>query len=157
MASFMNDTRHFYFASNSIHHDLVRAIQQLNTRAGMNVDMEMALFNADHGTDPVQALEQARAAYTARPSIYGADTLAWALYRAGNYTEAQEYNQEALRLGTRDAMLHYHAAMIAYALEDLPLTRQHLQQAIAINPYFSVRYASEARALLTELNTEDGR
>jgi tetratricopeptide (TPR) repeat protein len=135
----------------------VRAIQQLNTSAGMNVDMEMALFNADHGTDPAQVVPQARAAYDARPSIYGADTLAWALYRAGNYAEAQEYSQEALRLGTRDAMLHYHAGMIAYALEDLPLARHHLQQALTINPNFSIRYALQARALLAELNIEDGR
>jgi tetratricopeptide (TPR) repeat protein len=138
-------------------YDLVRAIQQLNTSAGMNVDMEMALFNADHGTDPAQALPQARAAYTARPSIYGADTLAWALYRAGNYAEAQHYSQEAQRLGTRDAMLHYHAGMIAYALEDSAVARKHLQQAIAINPYFSVRYASQAQALLAKLNIEGRR
>jgi tetratricopeptide (TPR) repeat protein len=138
-------------------YDLVRAIQKLNASTGMNVEMEMALFNAEHGSDPAQALQQARAAYTARPSIYGADTLAWALYHAGNYAEAQHYSQEALRLGTRDAMLHYHAGMIAYALEDLPLARHYLQQAIAINPYFSVRYAPEAQALLAELNKEDGK
>jgi lipoprotein NlpI len=63
----------------------------------------------------------------------------------------------ALRLGTRDAMLHYHAGMIAYALEGLPLARHHLQQALTINPNFSIRYALQARALLAELNIEDGR
>ena len=138
-------------------YDLVRAIQQLNASAGMNVDMEMALFNADHGADPVQALQQARSAYAERPSIYGADILAWTLYHTGNYAEAKQYSQEALRLGTRDAMLHYHAGMIAYALKDLAAACEHLQQALAINPNFSVRYAPQARALLAELNTEDGR
>lgn len=135
-------------------YDLVRAIQQLNTGAGMNVDLEMALFNADHGAGPAETVAQARAAYRQRPSIYGADTLAWALYQAGNYEEARRYSQEALRLGTRDAMLHYHAGMIAHALADLPAAREHLQQALAINPYFSIRYAPQARLLLEELGAE---
>jgi tetratricopeptide (TPR) repeat protein len=135
-------------------YDLVQAIQQLNAGAGMNVDLEMALFNADYETDPAQALRQARAAYLERPSIYGADTLAWALYRAGQYTGAQKCSQEALRLGTRDAMLHYHAGMIAYALKDLAAAREHLEQALAINPNFSLRYAPQAQTLLLELAHE---
>ncbi|MBI1881783.1 MAG: tetratricopeptide repeat protein [Chloroflexi bacterium] len=133
-------------------YDLVRAIQQLNASAGMNVDMELALFNTDHGANPAQALQQARAAYVERPSIYGADTLAWALYHAGQYVEAQQYSQEALRLGTRDAMLYYHAGMIAYAVKDMAAAREYLHEALAINPNFSIRYGPQARALLAELS-----
>lgn len=132
-------------------YDLVWTIQQINAGAGMNVDMEMALFNIEHGADPAQALQQARAAYAERPSIYGADTLAWALYHTGNYSEAQQYSQEALRLGTQDAMLHYHAGMIALALKDKAAAREHLRQALAINPNFSLRYGPQARTLLAEL------
>ena len=62
---------------------LVRAMQQLNASAGMNVDMELALFDADHGSDAAATVRRARAAYAARPGIYAADALAWALYRAG--------------------------------------------------------------------------
>ena len=134
-----------------LQYDLVRAIQQLNSSAGMNVDLEMALFNADHGADPEQTVAQARAAYRQRPGIYGADVLAWALYQAGDYAEAQPYSQKALRLGARDALLHYHAGMIAHALNDSAAAREHLQQALAINPFFSVRYAPQAQALLAEL------
>lgn len=132
-------------------YDLVRAMQQLNASAGVNVDMELALFNADHGADPAQALAQAQAAYQERPSIYAADALAWALYRHGDYVAAQRAIDEALHLGTRDALLHFHAGMIANARGDRALARQHLTQALAINPYFSVRYAPQARALLAEL------
>ncbi len=134
-------------------YDLVRAMQQLNESAGMNVDMEMALFDADHGTDPAETLQRARTAYAQRPSIYGADALAWALYQHGDYTEAQRYSQEALRLGTRDAALHFRAGMIANALGDRATAREHLQQALAINPYFSVMYAPQARALLAQLKS----
>jgi tetratricopeptide (TPR) repeat protein len=132
-------------------YDLVRAIQQLNASAGMDVDMELALFDADHGADPQAALARARSAYTRRPSIYGADVLAWALYRAGDYAEAQRYATEALRLNTRDALLRYHAGMIAEALGDRAKAREDLEQALAINPHFSVRHAPIARATLAEI------
>jgi tetratricopeptide (TPR) repeat protein len=135
-------------------YDLVRAMEQLNESAGMNVDMEMALFDADHGADPAQTLNRARTAYAQRPSIYGADALAWALYQHGDYAEAQRYSTEALRLGTRDAALHFRAGMIANALGDHAAAKTQLHQALAINPSFSVRYAPQARALLAQLSAK---
>jgi tetratricopeptide (TPR) repeat protein len=133
-------------------YDLVRAMQQLNASAGMDVDLELALFDADHGADPAHAVQRARASYARRPSIYGADALAWALYQHGEYRKAQRYSQLALQLGTRDAAMYYHAGMIALALDDRPTARELLQQALAINPYFSVRYAEPARQKLAELD-----
>jgi len=129
-------------------YDLVGIIQQINAAAGMNVDLEMALFAANHGTDAVAAVEQARAAYADRATIYAADTLAWALYQQGDYAEAAPYSQEALRLGTRDALLHFHAGMIAYQLGDNALAQTHLQEALAINPYFSPLYVPVAQQTL---------
>lgn len=121
-----------------VQYDLARAMQSLNAQAGMNVDLELALFEADRGDDPARALELAQAAYKIRPGIYGADTLAWAYYRAGNLAEARRYSAEALRLGTRDAMLHYHAGIIARAAGDTAAAAEHLALAKQINPYFSV-------------------
>jgi tetratricopeptide (TPR) repeat protein len=127
-------------------YDLVRAIQQLNAESGMNVDLELALFEADYG-DPAAALAQAQAAYEARPSIYGADVLGWALYQNGRYEEAYEYSQEALRLGTRDAMLYFHAGMIAVELGKTAEAEQYLNETLAINPAFSLRFVDTAVAL----------
>lgn len=135
-------------------YDLVRVMQQLNASVGVDVDLELALFDADHGADSTQAVARAHAAYERRPGIYAADALAWALYHNGQYREAQRYSQEALRLGTRDALLHYHAAMIAHALSDNIEAREHLQEALTINPFFSVRFATQARALLEQLSTD---
>jgi tetratricopeptide (TPR) repeat protein len=141
-------------------YDLVRAMQQLNAGAGVDVDVELALFDADHpldkpvaGANPAATVERARAAYARRPSIYAADALAWALYAAGDYTAARRYSQEALRLGTRDAALHYRAGMIAFAMGDRATARAELEQALAINPYFSVRHAPTARATLEQLRS----
>jgi tetratricopeptide (TPR) repeat protein len=132
-------------------YDLVRAMQRLNASAGMDVDMELALFDAEHGTNPAQTVERARAAYSRRPSIHAADALAWALYKNGNAAEAQRYSQEALRLGTRDAAMHFRAGMIAHANGDRDTARQHLQTALNINPHFSLRHGPEARKLLAAL------
>jgi len=129
--------------------DLVRAIQQLNVSAQMNIDMEMALFEADHG-DTAKGLTLARAAYAKRPSIHGADALAWALYRAGQFNEARTISQAALKLGTQDATLHFHAGMIAAHFD--PATAQaELQKALDINPYFSVRNVPVAHSTLRQL------
>ena len=132
-------------------YDLLRAIYQLQASAGVNVDAEAALFEADHGADAVRAVEQARAAYRLRPSLFAADVLAWALYRAGEDEQAKSYSQEALRLGSQDALWHYHAGMIAHALGDDTAAAEHLQAALAINPHFSPLFAPQARAWLRQL------
>lgn len=132
---------------------LVGVIQQLNAAAGMNVDLEMALFSASHGEDPIAAVQQARAAYAERPTIYAADTLAWALYQQGEYQEAWQYSQEALRLETKEAMLHFHAGMIAAKLGNTEATRTHLNTALEINPHFSPLYVPVIQDALAELAT----
>lgn len=125
---------------------LVRAMQQLNAANGMDVELELALFDVDLDQNLAQALASARAAYERRPGIHAADTLAWALFKNGQLDEARHYSQEALRLGTRDALLHYHAGRIAEAQGDSATAREHYQTALQINPYFSLRYAADARA-----------
>jgi tetratricopeptide (TPR) repeat protein len=133
-------------------YDLVRAMQQLNAAAGVNVDLELALFEADHGAAPdATQIAAVRAAFEERPSLYAADVLAMTLYRAGQYAEAQRYSDLALRLGTRDATWHYHAGIMAYARGDMDKARTHLESALTINPNFSPLHAPEARRILKEI------
>lgn len=134
-------------------YELVRAMQQLFKANGVDTDLELALFEADHGADPQIAVALARAAYERRPGIKGADTLAWALFKAGQVNEARRYADESLRLGTRDALTLYHAGMIAQAQNDTAAAREHLTQALAINPHFSPLYAPLARQALAQLST----
>ncbi len=133
---------------------LVRVIQALHRANGVELDLETALFEADHDPDLADALVRARHAYQQRPSIYGADALAWTLYKAGQPDEAQRYSAEALRLGTRDALLHYHAGMIALARGDRAEAQRLLEEALRINPSFSLLHAPEARAALAALHQE---
>jgi tetratricopeptide (TPR) repeat protein len=132
-------------------YDLVRVIDRLLTTNGVNTDLETALFFADHNIDLPVSLAKARAAYTARPSIHGADALAWTLYKSGQYAEAQQYANEALRLGTRDALKLFHAGMIAHALGQHEQARAYLQQAVDLNPHFSLLYSDLAATTLTAL------
>lgn len=127
---------------------LVRFEQELFRTNGVDVDLELALFDADHKQNLEEALARARAAYAKRPSIHVADVLAWTLYRSGNYADAEKYSREALRLGTRDAVMEYHAAMIAYQLGEDERAKEYLTRAVSLNPHFSILYADGARELL---------
>lgn len=133
-------------------YELVGAIEQLFMANGVDVDLDLALFEANHGDDPARAVELARGAYERTPNIRAADALGWALYRAGEFEEAGRYAEESLELGTLDAYFFYHAGAIAAAAGDDVLARQHLERALEINPYFSPLYAPAARELLDELD-----
>ncbi len=103
----------------------VRAIQKLFAASGVDIDIELALFDADRGGDLEAAYRQASAAYARRPGIYTADALAWTAYRSGRIEEARRRMAEALRLGSRDPRLSYHAAVIAHASGDEEAAWRH--------------------------------
>jgi tetratricopeptide (TPR) repeat protein len=132
---------------------LVEAIQQLYAANGVDTDLELALYTADHGRseDLRRAAEQARAQVAVRPSIVAWDVLAWTLYRSGDLDGAAAASKEALRLGTRSALMQFHAGMIAAARGDTEQAITFLESALELNPHFSVRYAPEARATLERL------
>lgn len=129
-------------------YDLLHVIQKLFEANGVDLDLEIALFNADHGFDRAGTFDLASKAYTRRPSIYGADVLAWTLYQQGEYQKAQTYSQKALHLGTQDALKLFHAGMISYRLGDREKAQGYLEQALTINPYFSILYQEEAKHTL---------
>ncbi|CAN5582479.1 tetratricopeptide repeat protein [soil metagenome] len=129
---------------------LVKDIQSLFAANGVQTDLELALFEADHG-DAARAVELARAAYAATPNVKAADTLAWALYGTGALEEARGYAEEALRLGSLEPAYHYHAGMIAKAQGDDPMARAWLGESLRRNPSWSPLHAPRAAAALAEL------
>ncbi len=135
-------------------YELVRAMERLYRANGVDTDLEMALFDADHDRNISDALERARQEVKRRPSIHASDVLAWTLYRAGKYREALLSARQALRLGTKDALMFFHAGMISYRLGERKQARDDLERTLSLNPYFSVRYAPEAERVLKELRAE---
>ncbi|RPI31476.1 MAG: hypothetical protein EHM70_11450 [Chloroflexota bacterium] len=132
-------------------YDLLGVIQKLYQENGVDMDLEIALFNADHGLATSTTVDEVRQAYQRRPSIYAADVLAWVLYQNGEYEQARQYSEQALRLETKDALKLFHAGMIHYRLGDLDQARVDLEEAVGINPHFSILYAGEAQRILEEL------
>jgi tetratricopeptide (TPR) repeat protein len=130
--------------------DVVRAEEALFRANGVDVDLEIALFNADHGR-PRPALRAARAEWGRRHSIHVADALAWALYANGRYRPAARYARFALKLGTRNALFEFHAGMIDLRLGRLGAARSMLHTAIDTNPNFSILWSPMARATLRRL------
>jgi tetratricopeptide (TPR) repeat protein len=129
---------------------LVSAEQALFQANGVNVDLELALFDADHGR-PREALRSARGAWADRKSIHAADALAWALYRNGRSREAALFARRALALGTRNALFHFHAAMIEVRLGHEDRARALLSEALRTNPNFSIIHSPEARRAIAGL------
>jgi tetratricopeptide (TPR) repeat protein len=110
-----------------------------------------SLYLLDHGRDVPRVLANVRQELTARQDIYGYDLLAWALHAAGRDREARRPMASALALGTADAMLAYHAGMIARALDDSAEARTQLRRALAINPWWHPTQPATARAVLDTL------
>ncbi len=130
----------------------VRKAAEDARRNGLNVDLEMALFEVDHGADPVATAERAAKTYTDRPSLQAAHMYAWVLYRAGRIKEATAMIDRALSLGMRDPEWFYHAGMIYRAAGKETQAAQYLRAALAMNPAFSLVDAAEARKALAEVS-----
>ena len=116
-------------------------IERLLLANGIKTDLETAQFRADHGISPAQTVALARKARTERPSIFGDDTLGWALARAGRCSEALAWSRRALRLGTQDWSLDFHRGYVERCLGHTSAARAWFRKAIALNPRFSIRWS----------------
>ena len=130
-------------------YELVEFVERSGAQGG-TYTRQLAMFWADHDTKLDEALAVARNERAARKDIYTADLLAWCLYKKGQYAEAKASMDEALRLGTRDPRLLFHAGMIAQASGDRAGGAKYLRRALAINPTFDVLQAEAARRALSE-------
>jgi tetratricopeptide (TPR) repeat protein len=131
---------------------LVEQIRKLDAANGLLYNRQIALFYADHEVNPKDAYAQATREYGERRDIYGADAVAWTALQAGKVPEAQAAIKAALRLGTRDARLFYHAGMIALAANDQPAARDYLKRALDLSPRFDPLQAAKARKALDGLS-----
>ena len=113
-----------------------------------------SLFLLDHDRDVPRVLAKVEEEIRTRQDIYGYDLLAWALHLSGRDVEARRAMSRALTLGTRDAMLFYHAGMIERGLGDAQSARHYLRAALETNPYWHPLQPDRARAVLDSL---DGR
>lgn len=129
---------------------LVELIDHLSKINGVMYNRQVAMFYADHNRNVEAAYADAKREYAVRHDILGADALAWTALKAGRIAQAQTAMKAALRLGSRDPRLLYHAGMIARAAGDRSLSRTYLEHALALNPRFDALQSVTARAALGE-------
>lgn len=125
---------------------VLEATARLARSNGVNIDVESAVYEADHGS-PSRAVSSARAAWSAGHSIAAADALAWALHRTGRDELALRYARIATRLGTHDALLWIHRGSIEQVL-GMSAAAKHLRRGLAADPGLSPWQANRARQSL---------
>jgi tetratricopeptide (TPR) repeat protein len=124
---------------------LIGVIEKLLAANGVRNDLDIALFDVDHGIGLKHALVLAHRGHAERPSIVGDDVLAWALARDGKCRQALHYSERALRLGTKDPVKDFHRGWIAACLGNRGEARVFYRRALALNPEFSILWAPVAR------------
>jgi tetratricopeptide (TPR) repeat protein len=122
---------------------LIGVIEKLLAANGVRNDLDIALFDVDHGIALQHALVLARRGHEERPSIVGDDVLGWALARNGQCGAALQWSERALRLGTQDPVKLFHRGFIEACLGRSP--KPWYSRALALNPRFSVLWAATAR------------
>jgi tetratricopeptide (TPR) repeat protein len=122
---------------------------------GWMVGKEYAAFCLGQSINPGEALMRAEKGYKTRPeNIEALDVYSWALYKNGKAKEAAKYSEQAVRLGTDNAILYYHAAKIAQANADKIKAFSYFEKALARNPYMPVSMREDAIKSLSTLKKD---
>ena len=129
---------------------LVDAERRLLAANGVSTDIEIALFEADHG-NRARAVKLARRSWRAAPSVRSADAVSWALTRYGRARDGLTWARRALKLGWRDPLVLTRAGLTARAAGRSREARRYLRRALHANPRFSAVWAPRARTALREL------
>ena len=117
----------------------------------------LALFLAERARKIDVAVDVAQQELRRRRDIYTEDAFAWASYRAGRLDQARAAIARALRTGSRDRTIRYHAAAIAAASGDRDAASRHLSVVLSAGPIESPYVAREVRDLQESLTTRAAR
>lgn len=134
--------------------ELVRTLATLQESAGQVVDLEMALFEADYG-DPARAVDLAQAANAARPdNVFTNMAVGWALHRSGDTQAALPFVEQALRLGSGQPQLRWHAAQVFADAGQADRAQESLAVVLGSAPWTGDVPPQEVAALAAELGVE---
>lgn len=125
-------------------YELVEFIEKNGSASG-TYSRQLAMLWADQNQRIDEALKIVEQERASRSDIFTCDALAWALFKNNRIDEASKAIEEALRLGTRDARIYYHAGMIYNAASDRARARKFLELALSTNPVFNLMQADIAR------------
>lgn len=130
--------------------ELIEVVGHLSKIKGI-YDRALAVYYVEHGIHLPEALKIAQREVAVRDDIFAEDTLAWAAAANGHWQEAQRAAHQATRYRTEDALLLFHAGMIALHGGNREEAIKRLTQAIRLNPQFHYKYSDEARRVLADI------
>lgn len=108
----------------------------------------LAHFLARHGESPARALALAEQELAARQNLWSWDTLALAAARAGDIERAREAHAQAMALGTDDAELMLHGAVVELHAGNAEGARSALERALKARPAVDPVLVAELRGRL---------
>ena len=127
--------------------ELYQKVKFINTmfrEKGVDTDLELALFNADHNRNLKESLKDAEESLeNGSQSIKTYHILAWTNFKLGNYEDAGKNIELALRLGTKDPLMYYHAGKIYEKLDMNEKAKEYSDFALKINPYYEELYSNQ--------------
>jgi tetratricopeptide (TPR) repeat protein len=130
---------------------LVGAEERLFNAQGIN-DRLLANYYAQRRIHLNEALQAAKDDYRRRgDEIYSCDTMAWVLAAMGRWHQALPFARLALRTGTQDSEVRYHAAMVELHNGRPERARELLQSALSNSSNFDAFEAADARDQLAKL------
>ena len=161
----LNPKSHFYIELGNIHkqlrqtnisnqyyHKAEQSYQDVVSSGIKGHSRELVLYYLENNKKLDMALNLAEQDSRENDDIYADDTLAWAYYKLGDLDKAEFYIKKSIRLGTKDAVLYYHAGMIYFELNKLEEAKSYFQTAIQINPNFDHEKVQESRTYVIEIN-----
>jgi tetratricopeptide (TPR) repeat protein len=108
----------------------------------------LARFLAEHNRELDEAVRLAEGAAAERHDIFTEDALAWCYFKTGRLADASTVMTAALRTGTADRTILYHAAAIRLSLGDHAGARRLATKALRQDATFDVRLTPALRAVL---------
>jgi len=133
---------------------LIEFIGYLSALNERTYNRELAGFYADHDIKLPQALDLAKHELDSRHDVYSKDVYAWCLYKNGKLQEAAQAIDAALGLGTRDAVMLFHAGMIYRDLGDANRAEDYLSRSLAVNSHFHIFYSKQAAQTLADIRAQ---
>jgi tetratricopeptide (TPR) repeat protein len=119
----------------------VRFLITMYKQKGIDADLELALFDADHNKNLKESLKNANESLkNGSISIKTYHALAWIQYKTGDYSEAEKNINLALRLNSFDPLMYYHAGLIFKHNGNEEKSKILLNRALMINPYYNGLY-----------------
>lgn len=107
------------------------ALEQVALSKPGTVHRSWAMTLLDSGRADSSVLSMTAADTLVRHDVHTLDLLAWALYRSGRVQEALPIMRRAMALGSMEASLRYHAAMIEFTAGDAELGDEHRRIAVS--------------------------